>query len=44
MIEYVSLEEYLEKLEFISKAIAKNNRKSVSYMCAAVSDFYLTAD
>ena len=40
-IPYVTIHEYLDGIESISRAIHENNLASVSYMAAAVSDFYI---
>ena len=40
-IEYVTIFEYLDQLELISKCIKESEIPSVTYLAAAVSDFYL---
>ena len=41
VVEYVSVTEYLEKLEHIMKLIEKVSKASLTYLAAAVSDFYI---
>lgn len=43
-IEFETVHEYLRDLEAISKEIAAAKVKSISYLAAAVSDFYLPED
>ena len=38
------MEEYLEDLEKISTAVNELNAKSITYLAAAVSDFYIPRD
>jgi phosphopantothenate-cysteine ligase len=40
-IPFVTIHEYLEGIEKISKALHENNLASISYMAAAVSDFWI---
>jgi len=40
-ISYVTIHEYLSGIESISRALHENNLASISYMAAAVSDFYV---
>lgn len=40
-VEFETVHEYLRDLEIISKEIAASKLKSISYLAAAVSDFYL---
>lgn len=40
-IEFVTVHDYLRDLEIISRTIYKHNLKSITYLAAAVSDFYI---
>jgi hypothetical protein len=40
-IEFTTVHEYLRDLEIISRIIFKHNLKSITYLAAAVSDFYI---
>ena len=40
-IEYVTVNDYLRDLETISRELHNQNVKSISYLAAAVSDFYI---
>jgi len=40
-IPFVTIHEYLDGIEKISRALHDNNLPSISYMAAAVSDFYI---
>ena len=42
MVEFTTLTEYLRDLETISKAVSQV--KTVTYLAAAVSDFYIPDD
>ena len=42
VVEFVSVTEYLEKLEWVLKEV--RGLKSVTYLAAAVSDFYIPED
>lgn len=43
-VEFETVHDYLRDLETISKEIAASKLKSISYLAAAVSDFYLPED
>jgi phosphopantothenate-cysteine ligase len=43
-VEFETVHDYLRDLEVISKEIAASKMKSISYLAAAVSDFYLPED
>ena len=40
-IEFTTVHDYLRDLEMISRIIYKHNLKSITYLAAAVSDFYI---
>ena len=41
LIGFNSVHEYLKDLEHISQTLAKNKVASITYLAAAVSDFYI---
>lgn len=43
-VEFVYVQEYLAAIEFISKLLAEHQINSISYLCSAVSDFYIPLD
>ena len=40
-VEFTTVNEYLRDLEIISRVISKHNLLSITYLAAAVSDFYI---
>ena len=40
-IPFVTIHEYLDGIEKISRSLHENNLASISYMAAAVSDFWI---
>jgi len=44
LFPFCSIQEYLLGIEFVSKALAEHDTSSLSYMCSAVSDFYIPVD
>lgn len=40
-IPFVTIHEYLDGIEKVSRALNENNLESISYMAAAVSDFWI---
>jgi phosphopantothenate---cysteine ligase (ATP) len=43
-IPFVTIHDYLDGIEKISRALHENNLASISYMAAAVSDFWIPLD
>jgi phosphopantothenate---cysteine ligase (ATP) len=43
-MEFVTVQDYLQGLEDLSKAVASSGMEAVFYLAAAVSDFYLPVD
>ena len=43
-IPFVTIHEYLDGIEKISRSLHENNLASISYMAAAVSDFWIPLD
>jgi len=44
LVDFVTVQDYLEGLEAISKQLSAGDHKSLTYLAAAVSDFYLPMD
>jgi len=43
-IPFVTIHEYLDGIEKVSRALNENNLESISYMASAVSDFWIPYD